>query len=178
LLPAAELLSFLKQTQDPWTERDAAKALNISAAEAKQAIVAMQLQGYAEPIARTRKWRTTEAGLTVSGAKTARFTRKAVEEALSALGDRIQAINKDKNSEYTVSEAVAFGDFLLQDARVQPADVGIRLTPRNTDLGASASAVERKAEVAFLKQLRGRSPALHVQDYEPWMSARSHRKLL
>ena len=138
----------------------------------------MQLQGYAEPIARTKSWRTTEAGLTVSGEKTARLTRKAVEQALSALRDRIQAINNDKNSTYTVSEAVAFGDFLSEDARVQPAEVGIRLTPRNTAVDASASAVEHKAEEAFLKQLRGRSAALHIQDYEPWMSARSHRKLL
>jgi hypothetical protein len=41
-----------------------------------------------------------------------------------------------------------------------------------------ASALEHKAEEAFLKQLRGRSAALHVQPYEEWMSARSHRKLL
>jgi hypothetical protein len=177
-VPATELLSFLKQTHGPWTERDISKALNISSAEAKQAVSAMQLQGYAEPIARTKSWRTTEAGLTVSGAKTARLTCKAVEQALSTLRDRIQAINNDKRAEYTVSEAVAFGDFLTQDARVQPAEVGIRLTPRNTDVDASASAVEYKAEEAFLKRLRGRSAALHIQAYEPWMSARSHRKLL
>ena len=89
LLPAAELLSFLKQTHGAWTERDVSKTLNISSAEAKQAIAAMQLQGYAEPIARTDKWRATEEGLTVSGAKTARLTRKSVEQALSALRDRI-----------------------------------------------------------------------------------------
>jgi hypothetical protein len=59
LLPAAELLSFLKQTHGAWTERDFSKALNISSAEAEQAIAAMQLQGYPEPIARTQKWRTT-----------------------------------------------------------------------------------------------------------------------
>jgi hypothetical protein len=170
--------SLLKQTHGAWTERDLAKALNISPAEAKQAASAMQLQGYAEPIARTQKWRTTEAGLTVSGAKNARLTRKAVEQALSALRDRIQAITNDKNAEYTISEAVAFGDFLSQDARVQPAEVGIRLTPRNTDVDASASAVEYKAEEAFLKLLRGKSAALHIQAYEPWMSARSHRKVL
>jgi hypothetical protein len=168
----------LKQTHGAWTERDVSKTLNISSAEAKQAVSAMQLQGYAEPILRTRKWRTTEAGLTVSGAKTARLTREAVEQALSALRDRIQAINKDKNTKYRISEAVAFGDFLSQDARVQPAEVGIRLTRRKTDLDGAASAVEHKAEEAFLRQLRGRSAALHIQDYEPWMSARSHRKLL
>jgi hypothetical protein len=53
----------------------------------------MKLQSYAEPIARTQKWRTTEQGLTVSGAKAARFTREAVEQAFSALRDRIHWIN-------------------------------------------------------------------------------------
>jgi predicted transcriptional regulator len=178
LLPAAELLSFLKQTHGPWTERDLAKALNISSAEAKEAIAAMQLQGYAEPIGRTQKWRTTEEGLTVSGAKTARFTREAVEQAISALRDRIQGINNNPNAEYTVSEAVAFGDFLSEQPRVQAVDVGIRLTPRKPDSQDAASAVEHKAEQAFLKQLRGRSAALRIQPYEEWMSARSHHRLL
>src|SRR5689334_454315 len=178
LLPPADLLSFLKQTHGPWTEGDVSKVLNVSSAEAKQAVSAMQLQGYAEPIARTHKWRTTEEGLTVSGAKTARFTREAVEQALTALRDRIQAINNDKSAEYTVSEAVAFGDFLCEQARVQAADVGIRLTPREADSGGVALAVEHKAEEAFLKQLRGRSAALHIQRYEHRRSARSHRKLL
>jgi hypothetical protein len=90
------------------TERDLSKALNVSSIEAKQAVAAMQLQGYTEPIGRTQKWRTTEEGVTVSGAKTARFTREAVEQALSALHDRIQAINSDPNAEYAVSEAVGF----------------------------------------------------------------------
>ncbi|MGI9071524.1 MAG: hypothetical protein ACR2JB_09485 [Bryobacteraceae bacterium] len=97
LIPA-ELLSFLKQTHGPWTERDVSKALNVSAAEAKQAIAAMQLQGYVEPIARAQKWRTTQEGLTVSDAKTARFTREAVEQAPSGLRDRIQAINNGPSS--------------------------------------------------------------------------------
>jgi hypothetical protein len=178
LLPAAELLSFLRQTHGPWTERDLSKALNISSAEAKQAVGAMQLQGYVEPTGRTQKWRTTEEGMTVSGAKTARFTREAVEQALSALRDRIQAINNDPDAEYAVSEAVAFGDFLTQNGRVQPADVGIRLTARKADSEGPGLAVEHKAEEAFLKQLRARSAALHIQAYEPWMSDRSHRKLL
>jgi hypothetical protein len=56
----------------------------------------MQLQGYIEPIARSQRWRTTEEGITVCGAKTARFTRAAVEQALSVLQNRIQAINNDK----------------------------------------------------------------------------------
>jgi hypothetical protein len=178
LSPAAELLSFLRQTHGPWTERDLSKALNISSAEAKQAVAAMQLQGYVEPIGRTQKWRTTGEGLTVSGAKTARFTRKAVEQALSALRDRIQAINNDPDAEYAASEAVAFGDFLSDQARVQTAEIGIGLTLHKTNTEGSRSALEHKSEEAFLKQLRARSAALHIQAYEPWMSARSHRKLL
>jgi hypothetical protein len=102
-LPTSQLL---KQTHGPWTERDLSRALNVSSADAKQAVAAMQLQGYAEPIARTQKWRTTEEGRTVSGAKTARFTRQAVEQAFSALHDRIQGINNDKGAEYAVSEAL------------------------------------------------------------------------
>jgi predicted ArsR family transcriptional regulator len=149
LLPAPELLSFLKQTHGPWTERDLSKALKISSVEAKQAVSAMQLQGYAEPVGRSQKWRTTEQGLTVSAAKAARFTLEAVEQALSALRDRIQTINNDKKAEYTVSEAVAFGDFLSEQARVQAAEVGIRLTPRKPDSQDAGSAVEHKAEKAF-----------------------------
>jgi hypothetical protein len=176
--PVAELLSFLKQTSGPWTERDISKALNVSSPEAKQTVAALQLQGYVEPVGRSQKWRTTEEGRTVSGAKTARFTRQAVEQAFSALRDRIQGINNDKGAEYTVSEAVAFGDFLFEQPRVQAADVGVRLTPQEAHSESSALAIEHKAEQAFLKQLRGRSAALHIQPYEEWMSARSHRKLL
>jgi hypothetical protein len=47
--PPPELLSFLKQTHDPWTKWELSKALNIGSAEAKQAVAAMQLQGYVGP---------------------------------------------------------------------------------------------------------------------------------
>jgi hypothetical protein len=40
--------------------------------------------------------------------------------ALSTLADRIRATNDDSSSPYSISEAVAFGDFLSADqARVQ-----------------------------------------------------------
>jgi predicted transcriptional regulator len=178
LLPAAELLSFLKQTHGAWTERNLAKSLNLSSTEAKQAITAMQLQGYIEPAGQTRKWRTTEEGLTVSGNKTPRFTREAVEQALSDLSEHMRANNDAASSAYTISEAVAYGDFLSDQPRVQPADVGIRLIPRKADSEDSGTAVEHKAEEAFLKQLRGNSALVHIEPYQEWMSARSHRKLL
>jgi hypothetical protein len=37
----------------------------------------------------------------------------------------VQAINNNPKAEYVVSEAVGFGDFLSDQARVQAADVGI-----------------------------------------------------
>lgn len=178
LLPAAELLSFLKQTHGTWTESELSKALNLSSADTKQAVTAMQLQGYVEPAGRSQKWRTTEEGRTVSGARSPRFTRETVEQALSTLSDRVRAINNDPGSPYAISEAVAFGDFLSDQPRVQAADVGMRLTPRKADAEESGLAKEHKAEAEFLKQLRAKSAALHIQTYEDWMSARSHRRVL
>jgi hypothetical protein len=173
-------LSFLKETKGAatWTDRDLAKSLNISMPEAKQVLAVMELQGYVEPAGTSKKWRTTEQGDLVSGAKSPRFTREAVEQGLSALSDRIQGINQDSNATYRVTEAVAFGDFLSDRSRLQAADVGIRLAPRKSGANETETAREHIAEEAFLKQLRSKTASLHIQPYEEWMSARSHRKLL
>ena len=178
-IPAAELLSFLKEIHaaQTWTEKDLAKALSISVEQANDAIAVLQLQGYIEPAGRTGKWRVSEQGNLVSGAKSPRFTRESVEEALSALRDRIKAVNHDPGGAYTVTEAVAFGDFLDDRARVQAADVGIRLQQR-ADAPSTASAREHAAEFAFLKQLRGKTALIHIQPYQDWMKARTHRDLL
>ncbi len=178
-IPAAELLSFLKEIRGltTWTEKDLAKALKIGLAEAKEALAVLQLQGYIEPAGRTGKWRVTEQGDLVSGAKSPRFTRQSVEEALVALRDRIKAVNEDPNAPYRITEAIAFGDFLSDAARVQAADIGIRLA-RKGDAQLPASAKEHAAEIAFLKQLRGKTPLLNVQPYEDWMASRTHRTLL
>jgi hypothetical protein len=85
-------------------------------------------------------------------------------------------VNEDPNSDYKVIDAVVFGDFLGDASRVQAAEVGVRLAPKNEEL--SASAKEHPAELAFLKQLRGKSALLHIQPYEEWMNSRSHRDLL
>jgi DNA-binding transcriptional regulator YhcF (GntR family) len=179
-VPAAEALSFLKEIKGAATrtDRDLAKSLNISMAEVKQVLAVMELQGYVEPAGTSKKWRTTEQGDLVSGAKTPRFTREAVEQALSALRDRIQGINQDTNAPYRVTEAVAFGDFLSDRPRLQAADVGIRLAPRKSGANETETAREHAAEEAFLKELRGKTASLHIQRYEEWMSARSHRKIL
>lgn len=178
-LPAAELLSFLKQTRgiQTWTEKDLVTALKIGLSEAKEAIAVLQLQGYIEPVGSTGKWRITEQGDLVSGTKPARFTRQSVEQALSKLRDRIQAVNEDSKADYKITDAVAFGDFLGDAARVQAAEVGIRLTSRGNEQ-FSGSAKEHRAEQAFLKALRGKTVLLKLVPFENWMRARSHQDLL
>ena len=178
-IPAAELLTFLKEVRgvQTWTEKDLAKILRIGLPQAKEAIAVLQLQGYIQPAGNTGKWRVTEQGEIVSGAKPPRFTRQSVEDALAGLRDRIKAANENPAAAYRITEAVAFGDFLRDAPRVQAADVGIRLVPKS-DSGAIASAQERAAELDFLKQLRGRTALLHVIPYEDWMSSRSHQRLL
>jgi hypothetical protein len=179
-VPAAEALSFLKEIKGAatWTDRDLAKSLNISMAEVKQVLAVMELQGYVEPAGTTKKWRTTEQGDLVSGAKSPRLTREAVEQGLSALRDRIQRVNQDTSAPYRVTEAVAFGDFLTDRPRLQAADVGIRLAPRKSGANETETAREHAAEEAFLSELRDKSASVHIQRYEEWVSARSHRKLL
>jgi hypothetical protein len=178
-IPAAELLSFLKETAGPpaWTEKDLANTLKISLSQAKEAAAVLQLQGYIESVGNTGKWRVTEQGDLVSGAKPPRFTPKSVQDALAGLRDRIKAVNNDPRAAYKITEAVAFGDFLRDAARVQAADVGIRLVPKS-DAPATQSATEHAVELDFLKQLRGKTALLHVVRYEDWMSSRSHIRLL
>jgi hypothetical protein len=178
-IPAAELLSFLKEMAGSrtWTEKDLASTLKIGLAQAKKAIPVLQLQGYIEPAGRTSRWRVTDGGHLVSGAKSPRFTPKSVKDALTGLRDRIKAVNDDAAAAYKITDAVAFGDFLRDPARVQAAEVGIRLVPRS-DPAAAPSVREHAAEVEFLKQLRGKTALLHLLPYENWMSSRSHARLL
>jgi hypothetical protein len=173
-LPAAELTSFLREyPTGTWTERDLAACLQIGIAQAKEVISVLQLEGYIEGAGTTTKWRVTDAGRTVSGAKTPRFTPASIESALSALRDRIQAMNADPNATYSVSKAVAFGDFLRNLPRVQAASVAIALQPRQPE----PPTTQAKHMKTALKESRGKSAMLNVQPYEPWMSARTHRDL-
>ena len=87
------------------------------------------MQGYIERTG-DDEWLTTDSGTAVSGSKPPRFTREAVAPALSALGERIRAVNHDPNAPFHIRNAVAFGDFLSGRARVQAPDVGIHLVSR------------------------------------------------
>ena len=187
-IAAEAALSFLKDTKGAlsWTTRDLANTLKVDRREAEQALALLQAQGYVQP-ARGGKgeWITTPAGETVCGAKAPRFSRESVEQSLSELIVRIQQNNKNRQALFRIADAVAFGDFLLPDrARVQSADVGIRLVPRqdsprrDTSAAATHSASEAQAERKFLRELRAKSAHLNLRPYADWMRSRSHRDLL
>jgi hypothetical protein len=179
VVPAEAALSFLKDTKGAvsWNPGEMAAVLKIPRKEADQVIALLEAQGY---VARAEKnqWMTTAAGESVSGAKAPRFGRDRVDEALRSLKGRITDVNKDKNSAYKIADAVAFGDFLLQDrAKVQSADVGLRLLPRG-EVSELRSASDARAEAKFLKDLRGKMHMLNLRPYADWMSKRLHTKLL
>jgi hypothetical protein len=179
LVPAEAAPSFLKDTKGAvsWSPGEMAAVLTIPKKDADQVIALLEAQGYIAR-AENNQWMTTAAGESVSGAKMPRFGRQNVEEALKSLKGRITGLNKDKDSPYKIAAAVAFGDFLLQDrAKVQPADVGVRLLSRGR-VSELRSASDAKAEASFLKDLRGKMHMLTLRPYADWMSKRLHRKLI
>jgi hypothetical protein len=178
-ISAEAALSFLRDTKSvvSWTVRELAETLQIPRTEAEPILALLEAQGY---IARSNKseWMTTAAGEAVSAAKAPRFSRDTVETAIADLKNRISDANKDRGTPYRITAAVAVGDFLLKDrSKVQAADVGIRLEPREqaTEL---RSATDAKRERAFLKQLRGKAQMLNLRPFAEWMSRRTHRNLL
>jgi hypothetical protein len=149
-------------------------ALKIEQWETKQIIDILRLQGYVKPALDNQDWLTTSAGEDVSGSKMPRYKPDSVNEALSILEKNIKSINQDRNAKFHISDAVAFGDFLLGRSMVQAADVGVRVSAK----GVPEEHGPSKQTLDFLKQLRGKSPRIQLQPYEPWMSVRSHRKLV
>lgn len=178
---AEAALSFLKDTKGAttWSVRDLADTLKINRHDAGQVIALLAAQGYAQRASGTDEWMTTPAGESVSGAKSPRFTRENVEQAVESVKERIKQVNKDSKAAFRITDAVAFGDFLLKErTRVQAADVGIGLTPRGEAVGGPRSAPAAKAERQFLGQLRGKTALLHIRPYAQWMRKRSNSDLL
>jgi hypothetical protein len=172
-------LSFLKDTKGAvsWTIGDMVGVLKIGRREAEQVVALLEAQGY---VARDGKseWLTTAAGETVAGAKTPRFSRESVEQAIEELKERIAKLNKDRNAAFRVAGAAAFGDFLLKGrTKVQAADIGIRLVSRGEAV-EMRSASDAKQERAFLKELRGKAQMVNVRPFAEWMSERAHRDLV
>ena len=185
-LPAAALLSFLKETRDatPWSLRNLTQTLKLGAAAAKQAIAILEMQGYVKPSGSKGQWMTTPAGEIVSGSKTPRYSRARLEHSLAAFADHLQRLNEDSSAPYKIADAVAFGDFLSDHLRVQAADIGVRLAPQgpvteiSQEAARPAQASEQERQAAFLKLLRGKTPLVSILPYAGWMSARTHRNLL
>ena len=191
-LPAAEVLSFLKETRGvlTWTTADLAKSLRISKQDALRIVAVFAIQGYVKAagkqvgktIGEKAEWLTTEDGNGLSGSSAPRFTRPAVMKALSSLRGRIRAWNDHPKARYKVSEAVAFGDFLSGRPRVQAADVGVRLEwlpgRPQAEKDTMVSASEHAAQKAVLTQLRQKNAMLRLQPYEEWMTVRSHQTLI
>jgi hypothetical protein len=166
------VFSFLKDMRGvlTWTASQLVATLNVRELDADAILTVLQTEGY---IVKTEsgEWSTTASGQTVSGSKQPRFQCHGVDGAVSALFDRIAAINRDSNSEFRVTEAVAYGDFLLGRENCQAADVGIELTRQRASTGKGNTN-------DFLQHLSDKSRFLNIQPYEKWMSDRSHRRLL
>jgi hypothetical protein len=178
-IPAEAALSFLKDAKQAvtWSVRDLVDTLKITPRDAEQVVALLAAQGYVQ--ATKNGLMTTPAGESVSGAKPARFTRESIQVAVESLKERIKQTNKDAKAAFRVTNAVAFGDFLLSDrARAQAADVGIALVRRDKTEGDLHSASDARVERAFLRQLRGRTALLHIRPYAEWMGKRSCLKLL
>lgn len=176
-VPIAAVFSFLKGTRGmvDWSLRDLAKTLNINATDASRIVDLMHMQGYVKPAGNGR-WLTSVAGENVSASVTPRYSPDSIREALSSLKERIGEVNRDSQSEFIVSKAVAFGDFLDGSPRTQAADVGIELTKKQTK--KVSALVGPQAAAAFLKKLKNKSPILHLRPFEDWMGNRTHRKLV
>jgi hypothetical protein len=180
-IPAEAALSFLKDTKGAvtWSVRDLTDTLMIGRRDAEQVIALLSAQGYVQRASGTGELMTTPAGESVSGAKPPRFTRESVQQSVDSLKERIKQVNKDSKAPFRITDAVAFGDFLLSDRpRVQFADVGIGLTPLGEAAAKPRSASSAKAERQFLRQLRGKTALLYIRPYAAWMRKRSNSDLL
>ena len=171
-IPVAAVFSFLKDKRGAlgWTLRDLTQTLNVSEQDARRVLTILKLQGYVSETS-DNELLTTASGEIVSGSKPPRFTHERVDGAVAELFDRIATNNSGRNADFKITQAVAFGDFLSEGANCQAADVGIELTPHEPASG-------RDQVNYFLKQLRGKSRFLNIKPFEPWMSKRSHRRLL
>lgn len=125
------ILSFLKDTRGTvnWSAKDLRNCLKLDAKQAQQVLTLLALQGYIEK--KGDDWLTTAAGETVSKSKKPQFSPDSVTKAVRTLRERIEAVNRDKRSEFKITKAVAFGDFLSGRAQVQAADVGVELSRRD-----------------------------------------------
>ena len=174
-IPLDAILSFLKDTRSAvnWSARELKDCLQVNSKQAQQILAILEMQGY---VAREgNDWLTTAAGESVSKSKKAQFSPESINNALETLKERIEAINRDKRSEFKITNAVAFGDFLTGRAQVQAAEVGVQLMRR--ELSGDQHDSDRK-RMEFMNSLRRKSRLFTIGTYRPWMTRRSHRRFL
>jgi hypothetical protein len=149
------VFSFLKDTRGmvSWTARDMAGTLNVSLAQANDALPVLEMQGYVKHSGKD-EWITTIAGESVSDSVTPRYRKEAVQGALDELRSRIRELN----------------DFLSERARVQAADVGVELEPRGKNMAPAPKQI--------FTRLRARSAMLQLHRLEKWMAERTHKRLI
>jgi hypothetical protein len=152
-----------------WTARDMAGTLNVSLAQANDALPVLEMQGYVKHSGKD-EWITTIAGESVSDSVTPRYRKEAVQGALDELRSRIRELNDDRTAAVTVTGAVAYGDFLSERARVQAADVGVELEPRGKNMAPAPKQI--------FTRLRARSAMLQLHRLEKWMAERTHKRLI
>jgi hypothetical protein len=175
-IPLDVLWSFLKDTRGAvkWSAKDLRETLKLDAKQAQQILAILEMQGYVGK--EGEAWLTTAAGESMSKSKRPQFSASSVSNALDTFKERIGAVNRDKRSEFTITRAVAFGDFLSGRPQVQAADVGIELSRRDV-MSGNREDMETK-RLTFLTGLQRKSRLFKVQTYRPWMSQRSHRDLV
>lgn len=174
-IPLDALWSFLKDTRGAvtWSATNLQECLKLDAKQAQQILAILEMQGYVAK--EGDAWLTTAAGESVSKSKRPQFSASSVSKALDTLKERIEAVNRDKRSEFKITRAVAFGDFLSGRVQVQAADVGIDVSRRDVMSGAPDD-MDSKRD-AFFDGLRRKSRLFNVRTYRSWMSQRSHRDL-
>jgi len=174
-IPLDAILSFLKDTRGVvnWSATELKSCLQVTSKQAQQILAILEMQGY---VAREgNDWLTTAAGESVSKSKKPQFSPESINDALETLKERIESVNRDKRSEFKIVNAVAFGDFLTGRAQVQAAEVGVQLMRRGLSGNVDDS---DKKRTEFMNALRRKSRLFIVETYRPWMTRRSHRRLL
>jgi DNA-binding MarR family transcriptional regulator len=150
---------FLKHAalEKSWTAAYLEKAFGLDATTAKRVAEEMSLAGYIEPV-RGKKdtWRNTASGNKLAGVRPPRLTRAKAEELLTDLEDRAAQLAMGDSQPIRIQQVVAFGSILTDHDPIQDIDVGIQLEP------TEHSVRHHDDQIAALKALKGRSPALKI----------------
>ena len=170
-ITSAAAFSFLRDMRgrESWGVKELTAVLKIAKNEADDVLAILAAQGYVQHDTKSGRWFTTTAGNSVAGSSEPRFLREAVARAVTELKKHIKAMNAAR-TETKVVRAVAIGDFLLQEPRVQAAEVGLELAQATSKMSISSKMVFAK--------LRNKSQHIRLRPYEPWMSKRSHLNLI